>query len=103
MSMGSRPVLHRGPLGGRDLKNAPFWLVILVEAAAVAYTAMSPQHWLRAVGVMALGLFVAGAARLVLNDEQAGLLRVRGRSFDVFCYVGFGALALIFGLALPQR
>ena len=66
----------------------PFGLVLLIELAGVFSVAIAPQHWLRAVGVLAAGLAVAGFLRLVLSDEQAGLLRVRRRSFDVACLLG---------------
>jgi Protein of unknown function (DUF3017) len=95
--------VHSGPRQSRDLRNAPFWLVLVIELAGVAYTGLSPQHWLRGVGVMSIGLLIGGIARLTLTNEQAGLLRVRGRAFDVLCYIGFGVLAIVFGLALPGR
>lgn len=87
----------------QNLRNAPFWTVLTIEVGALVYTAISPQHWLRAVGVMSIGLFLAAIARGSLTDEQAGSLRVRRRSFDVLSYLVFGVLAVTFGLALPQR
>jgi hypothetical protein len=87
----------------RDLKEIPFLSVLLIEVAAVAYAGAQPQHWLRAVGVMVAGLVIAGLFRVVLGNEQAGLLRVRSRAFDVACYWGFGVLAVTFAIALPQR
>lgn len=78
-------------------------LVMLIELIGVVSVSVVQQHWLRAVGVMAIGMVVAGFFRLVLSDEQAGMLRVRGRTFDVACYWGFGVLAMLFALALPQR
>lgn len=87
----------------RDLKEIPFGVVLLIEVAGAASVAVAPQHWLRAVGVMSIGMAVGGLFRLVLSNEQAGLLRVRRRTFDVACYWGFGLLALIVALALPQR
>lgn len=87
----------------RDLKEAPFGLVLLIELGAVFSVMVAPQHWLRAVGAITVGMAVAGCLRLVLSDEQAGLLRVRRRTFDVACYWGFGLLATVFALALPQR
>ena len=65
--------------------------------------AVAPQHWLRAVGVLTAGMGLAGLFRLLLSDEQAGMLRVRRRSFDVACYWGFGLLAILVALGLPQR
>ncbi len=88
---------------GRDLKELPFAVVLLIELAAVLSVALAPQHWLRAVAGMTGGLLVAGLLRLALSNEQAGLLRVRRRSFDVACYWGLAVLTLAVAVALPQR
>jgi hypothetical protein len=87
----------------RDLREAPFALVFLIELAGVFSVAVAPQHWLRAVGVLSAGMLVAGGLRLVLSDEQAGLLRVRRRTFDVACFWALGGFAIVVALALPQR
>ncbi len=87
----------------RDLKEIPFAVVLLIELAAVASVALAPQHWLRAVAGMTAGLLVGGLLRLVLTNEQAGLLRVRRRSFDVACYWGLAVLTFTVAVALPQR
>lgn len=88
---------------GRDLHEAPFVLVLLIELAGVLSVAIAPQHWLRAVGVLAAGSLVAGLCRLVLTNEQAGLLRVRRRTFDVAFYWALGLFAIVVALGLPQR
>jgi hypothetical protein len=90
-------------LSGRDLKELPFAVVLLMELGAVLAVALAPQHWLRAVAGMTAGLLVAGLLRLVLTNEQAGLLRVRRRSFDVACYWGLAVLTFTVAVALPQR
>jgi hypothetical protein len=90
-------------LRARDLREAPFVVVLIVEASAVCYLLAAPQHWLRGVGVMAGGLIFAGLCRLCLTDDQAGMLRVRHRMFDVGAYWALSVAAIIFGLALPQR
>lgn len=90
-------------VSGRDLKELPFGVVLLIELAAVLSVALAPQHWLRAVASMTVGLLVAGLFRLVLSNEQAGLLRVRRRSFDVACYWGLAVLTFAVAVALPQR
>ena len=91
------------PVHGRDLREAPFGLVLLIELVGVCSVFLAPQHWLRAVGVLAVGMLVAGFLRLVLSDEQSGLLRVRRRSFDVACYWLLGLFAIVVALGLPQR
>ncbi|HEV2887083.1 MAG TPA: DUF3017 domain-containing protein [Jatrophihabitans sp.] len=87
----------------RDLKEVPFGVVLLIELGAVLSVALAPQHWLRAVGVMTVGLLVAGFFRLTLTNEQAGLLRVRRRTFDVACYWGLAVFTFAVAVALPQR
>jgi hypothetical protein len=91
------------PVRERDLREAPFGLVMLIELAGVCSVFLAPQHWLRAVGVLAVGMLVAGLLRLVLSNEQAGLLRVRRRSFDVACYWLLGVFTMVVALGLPQR
>ena len=90
-------------LHGQELREGPFVLVLLIELVGITSVAIAPQHWLRAVGVMATGVLVAGVLRLVLSDEQAGMLRVRRRSFDVACYWLLGLFAIIVAVGLPQR
>jgi hypothetical protein len=85
----------------RDLKEVPFLIVLLVESAAIASAAASPQHWLRAVTGMSIGMMVAGFLRLILSDDQAGLLRVRRKRFDVAFYLVLGVAAFAFGIAVP--
>ena len=90
-------------LQSRGLREGPFVIVLLIEAVGVILVGLAPQHWLRAVGVMTAGMAVGGLFRLVLTDEQAGLLRVRRRGFDVACYWGLAAVATLVALGLPQR
>jgi hypothetical protein len=87
---------------GRDLKEVPFGVVLLIELIAVLSIAVFPEHWLRAVGGMVFGVLVAGFFRLTLTDQQAGLLRVRRRSFDVTCYWTLAVLTSVVALLLPR-
>jgi hypothetical protein len=85
------------------VRQYPFALVVLIVLAAVVFAAIEPQHWLRAVLVLSGGLGTAGFLRLVCSDEQAGLLRNRGRFFDVTCYWIFAFLTGFFGVVSPGR
>lgn len=58
----------------------PFWLVGLIFAAA--FVLVVGGYWRRGALVMAIGVGVAAALRLVLSDERAGLLVVRSRGAD---------------------
>jgi hypothetical protein len=90
-------------LHSRNLHEYPFALVLLIEAGGALWVGIAPQHWLRAIGVLAGGMLLGGLFRLLLSDEQAGLLRVRRRTFDVACYWGLAAMAILVALGLPQR
>jgi hypothetical protein len=87
----------------RRVREVPFALVLLVEAAALASVVLAPQHWLRAVSVMAVGTGLAGLLRALLTEQAAGLLRVRRRLVDVCLYWGLALATVAFALALPQR
>lgn len=86
----------------RDLRDAPFVLVIMISAAGICYSAIRPEHWLRGVGCVGLAMMVAAGLRLLLTDRQSGLLAIRRRPFDVVCYVLLGVAILGVGILLPH-
>jgi Protein of unknown function (DUF3017) len=80
------------------VRELPFAVVLLIAAAGLATVVVASQHWLRGVLVIASSLVVAGAARAVLPDRRAGMLAVRGKLFDVACYLVLGGAMIGFGL-----
>lgn len=80
----------------------PFLIVILVDAGGFLGGVIWPQHWLRGVSVMAVGLVIGGGLRLVLTAPRAGWLVVRSRGADVFCYLGLGVLVFTFGVLVHR-
>jgi hypothetical protein len=60
------------------------------------------NDWRKGVLVFAGGVLLAGVLRAVLSDDAAGLLRVRGRMFDVMLLLGVGAAILLLGLIVPN-
>jgi hypothetical protein len=91
----------RPPRAAR-FRQLPALLVLLLVAGGLAYSAAVPVHWLRGVLIMASGMIAGGALRLVLPARRAGWLAVRGRTFDVVCYVGIGTVLWLVGLWLPS-
>ena len=88
---------------GRTLRHElPFIVVVLVVGAGLLSLSITSAHWLRGVLVIAAGFGLAALLRLVLSDQQAGLLRVRRRNFDVLCFAVVGVLAVIFAVLLPR-
>jgi hypothetical protein len=58
----------------------PFWSVGLTFLAA--FVLVVAGYWRRGALVMAIGVGVAAALRLLLSDDRAGLLAVRTRCVD---------------------
>lgn len=58
----------------------PFWLVGFIFIAA--FVLVAAGYWRRGALVMAIGVGVAAALRLVLTDDRAGLLAVRSKAVD---------------------
>jgi hypothetical protein len=82
--------------------EAPFVSVVLIVAFGFVYVLVASGHWLRGVTVIAFGMVVASALRAVLPVSKAGLLVVRGRVFDVLCYLSLGVLVFGFSVLVPQ-
>lgn len=82
--------------------EAPFVSVVLIVAFGFVYVLVASGHWLRGVTVIAFGMVAASALRAFLPASKAGLLVVRGRLFDVLCYLGLGLLVFGFAVLLPQ-
>ncbi|SDJ51024.1 Protein of unknown function [Frankineae bacterium MT45] len=76
----------------------PFALVLFVCAVGFFGGVIRPQHWLRAVSVMAAGMLLGALLRLVLPPVRAGWLAVRSRTLDVVIYAGLGVLTFTFGV-----
>ncbi|MGO9352374.1 MAG: DUF3017 domain-containing protein [Mycobacterium sp.] len=60
------------------------WPILLVGLIfATALVLVGANFWRRGSLLIGVGVGVAAALRLVLSDERAGLLVVRGRGIDV--------------------
>ena len=83
-------------------EEAPFVLVVCLVGLGFCYSLVATTHWLRGVGLMSLGMVVAGGLRAFLPNGRAGLLAVRSRPFDIVCYLGLGVAIFGFGILVPQ-
>ncbi|MUM16372.1 hypothetical protein BI330_08270 [Mycobacterium sp. CBMA 623] len=60
------------------------WPILVVSAVfLVALGLVIADRWRRGALVVGIAVGVAAALRLVLSDDTAGLLVVRGKTFDV--------------------
>ncbi|GAA0939733.1 hypothetical protein GCM10009554_29740 [Kribbella koreensis] len=77
----------------------------LVMSGLVAMTGLvvlTFYNWRNGVLIFAGGVLFAALLRLSLSDSAAGLLRVRGRMFDISLLLGVGAAIAILGLIVPN-
>jgi len=84
------------------LREWPFAVVVATAVAGLVVVAALDRF--RRGSVLFAGAFgVAAALRLVLPARSAGLLAVRGRSFDVIAYAGLGVAIAALALAVPAE
>jgi Protein of unknown function (DUF3017) len=80
--------------------QAPFLLVLAIVLADFGYLVIAPGHWRRGTATIACAMLLAAALRLGLPAAHAGLLAVRGRWWDSFCYAALGAAILAVDIRL---
>lgn len=74
--------------------EAAFVLVLAIVLSAVVYLLADPGDWRPAAAIIAAGLALAAALRLVLPAAYVGLLAVRGRWRDALFLLAVGAVIL---------
>lgn len=83
-------------------RGSQIYLVQLV-AVAVGLVLVVVGAWREGLLVIG-GTFVVGAlARLVVPADHVGMLRVRGKAFDVFWTAVLGGALLLLALVVPRR
>ena len=62
---------------------AGHWPIMLIASIfAMAFVLASANFWRRGALLIGIGVGVAAALRLLLSDERAGVLVVRGKGLD---------------------
>ena len=79
-----------------------FYLGVLA-ASATAFLVIMLGDWRVGVRVLASALLAAGVLRLVLPQDDAGMLAVRRRSLDVVLLVVVGALLWWLAGSIPDQ
>ena len=78
-----------------------YLVVVVVTVVGLGLVAFGP--WRRGVSLLGFALIFASAMRLVTNEDQAGMLRVRSRWFDVTVLAGVGAALLALAANIPDQ
>jgi hypothetical protein len=83
------------------LGGAIYIVVALTTAAGLGLIAIGP--WRAGLATMGGALIAGAVARLVLNDDNAGMLKVRRKSLDVLFMAGLGASLIALSIAVPNQ
>ncbi|PPK69664.1 DUF3017 domain-containing protein [Actinokineospora auranticolor] len=80
--------------GGRHpvLVHLPFAMVMAV--VVLGLVRIMQYYWREGSLWIGLALLLAGGLRVLLRDEQAGLLAIRSRAIDLLLYGLFGVLVI---------
>ena len=96
------PEAEDGPARRRPstIGGAVYLAFVAATAVGLAIVAFGP--WRRGVAVIGIAALVAAVARLVLNEYESGMLRVRSKIFDVAVLAGAGALLVVLARVIPD-
>jgi hypothetical protein len=78
-----------------------YLVVVLVTVVGLGLVAFGP--WRRGVSLVGFALIFAATMRLVTKEDEAGMLRVRSRWFDVSVLAGVGAALLALAANIPDQ
>jgi hypothetical protein len=78
-----------------------YLVVVATTVAGLCLVAFGP--WRRGIAVIGVGFLFAAGMRLVINEGEAGMLRVRGRWFDVTALAGVGIALIVLGTNIPDQ
>ncbi|GAB2569857.1 DUF3017 domain-containing protein [Kribbella endophytica] len=85
-----------------EQRRSEWPLAICVLAGLAGLIILTFYNWRNGILTFSGSVLLAGLLRLVLNDDQAGLLHVRSRMFDTALLLGAGAAILVLGLIVPN-
>lgn len=100
------PVVPRPQEPGRrrypsTIGGLVYIVVGLVTVGALAVVAFGP--WRRGIAIMGVALILAAGARLVIPENDAGMLRVRSRWLDVTFLAVVGAALVVLAANIPDQ
>lgn len=75
----------------------------VVALTAVGLVIVAVSSWRRGVTFIGAGLLLAAAARALLGEYDAGMLRVRRRWFDVLVLVFTGCALIFLAATIPNQ
>lgn len=80
------------------LAHLPFGMVLAVVALGLFRIIL--YHWRQGTVLIGVALILAAGLRVLLSDEQAGLIAIRGRGVDALTYTSFGVCMIAVALTI---
>jgi predicted cobalt transporter CbtA len=75
--------------------------VVVTTAVGLAMVAFGP--WRRGIALVGFALIFAAGMRMVTPEDEAGMLRVRSRWFDVTVLAGVGVSLVALSANIPDQ
>lgn len=79
-------------------RHLPFALVLGV--VVLGLLRIVQYHWRQGAVLIGVALLVAALLRVMVTDEQAGLIAIRGRSIDALLYSGLGFAVIVVAMTI---
>ncbi|MDQ2582442.1 DUF3017 domain-containing protein [Saccharothrix yanglingensis] len=79
-------------------RHLPFALVLAITS--LGFVRIVQYHWRQGVVLIGLALLVAALLRIMVTDEQAGLIAIRSRSVDALLYTGLGFAVIVVAMTI---
>jgi hypothetical protein len=77
--------------------------LVVVVIAVVGLAMVALGSWRRGVALIGFTLVFAASMRLVTKEDEAGMLRVRSRWFDVTVLAGVGISLIALAANIPDQ
>ncbi|GLZ30386.1 hypothetical protein Lesp02_25750 [Lentzea sp. NBRC 105346] len=79
-------------------RHFPFALVVGVTLVGLVRIGL--YHWREGAVWIGLALLIAAGLRILVTDEQAGLIKIRSRAVDALLYSAFGIAVITVAMTI---
>ena len=77
--------------------------LVVVAVTCVGFGLVAFGPWRRGIALVGICFLFGSGMRLVINEEEAGMLRVRGRAFDVVALAAAGVALIALATNIPDQ
>lgn len=78
-----------------------YLILVALTVTGLCLVAFGP--WRRGIALVGLAFVAASGARVLLGEDEAGMLRVRSRWFDVGALAGVGVALIALAANIPDQ